>query len=392
MINIVEGEVMKGIYVKRIVSVVLVLMLIFQSENTNYLNQVRAEKISINLERVISTDSNVPDLRDNYDEESPLCKKLEYDKENNVTELSEEVEKELNEVGIWDSEIEQFDDGTIEKLENAINTEVYIDYCSVDNKTGEEIEMSEDEINDMISEKIENGDIKYEEQRKSLFSNILEFIGFLPSEVKAKTETKSNSETKKSASGAVKHYMICSQVKEGNKRGKIYVTYTATWLEEAYYRNKDVCGVTVSDNAVIDSKTCKCYHNATFKTYNEGTCISKKLHTEPKTHIMGDSGSGVAFIVNLFGDRNTMQFWKAGGTYQYYINESITVTFCCEQRSKKAKILTFTSKYSHSKTNKSFTPSISLSKGGLSVGVSKSGSNYYSDITNNIILNFKPIK
>ena len=141
MINIVEGEVMKGIYVKRIVSVVLVLMLIFQSENTNYLNQVRAEKISINLERVISTDSNVPDLRDNYDEESPLCKKLEYDKENNVTELSEEVEKELNEVGIWDSEIEQFDDGTIEKLENAINTEVYIDYCSVDNKTGEEIEM-----------------------------------------------------------------------------------------------------------------------------------------------------------------------------------------------------------------------------------------------------------
>ena len=89
---------------------------------------------------------------------------MEYDKENDRTELPEKIEEQLNEVGIFDSEIERFDNETIVKLEDAVSTEISVMYYSVDDKTGEKVEMSAEEIDETIAKNIEEGDIEYEDE------------------------------------------------------------------------------------------------------------------------------------------------------------------------------------------------------------------------------------
>lgn len=275
------------------------------------------------------------------------------------------------------------------KLEDAVSTEISVMYYSVDDKTGEKVEMSAEEIDETIAKNIEEGDIEYEdENNQNLITEFLTGIGIFSTEVKAASKT--DSDTKISTSGALKQYLICSQTKKG---GTIFVTYTATWLDEAYYRNKDVCGVTVS-NAVINRNSWSCDHWATysFTNYKTGKTSTQSLHSKPNAYTISDSGSGVCYTVNLWGDRTSMNAVVASGAgVEHYKNEFITIKFNCEIASKKTKYVTFTSRYAHSETNKSISPSISLSSGGLSVAVSGSKTNYYNIISRNAYLPYKYI-
>lgn len=79
-------------------------------------------------DKIECANTNVLNLVNNNGEESILLEKLEYDADNNVTQLPEDIEEGLNEVGVFDSEIEQLDNYTIEKLEDSINTQVSVIY------------------------------------------------------------------------------------------------------------------------------------------------------------------------------------------------------------------------------------------------------------------------
>ena len=122
--------------------------------------------ILINADELVSNTTNIqvqtdaPNLIDNYTEDSILCDKLEYDVKNNATELKDNVEEELNRAGVFDEEINELDDETINELNKSINTTVYINYISVDEKNNGAVrKMKDSEIDDVIEQRIEENKI-----------------------------------------------------------------------------------------------------------------------------------------------------------------------------------------------------------------------------------------
>ena len=57
----------------------------------------------------------------------------------------------------------------------------------------------------------------------------------------------------------------------------------------------------------------------------------------------------------------------------------------------RKKYVIFATSYNHAMTNKSISPSISIGSEGISVGVSGSSTNYYSDLSYNAYLDYKHI-
>lgn len=368
---------------KKFEMIILSAVLIFSSNGMG----VYGNENIVGEDIVNCTQTNAPNLRKDESEEKDnvLLEKLQCDKENNVTELPEEIEEELNEVGLFDEEIGKLDKDTKENLQEATSISVSINYYSVNDKTGIKKEMSEKEIEETIEKKVEEGDIVIENNNENILDTILTKIGIKPIEVKG--ASKSAEDTGVSPSKALKQYMICSQT---SKKGKIFVTYTATWLDEAYYRNKDVLGVNLT-NAAINKSSVKCDHWVDYERYTLTSKTKKKMHTKPTTKIWGDGGNGVAFIVNLFGDRADIKLGNMVHERQYYKNEYITIRFSCNVENRNNKYVKLTSKYSHLETSKSLSPSVSFSSGGFSVSVSGSSKNYYHTIANNAYIKYKYI-
>ena len=74
--------------------------------------------------------------------------------------------------------------------------------------------------------------------------------------------------------------------------------------------------------------------------------------------------------------------------YEYYDDEYIELKFQCRY---EKKYVIFATSYNHAMTNKSISPSISIGSEGISVGVSGSSTNYYSDLSYNAYLDYKHI-
>ena len=246
--------------------------------------------------------------------------------------------------------------------------------------------MKQEEVDDIIEENIEKGIYEYQE-KENIVSKIFTKMGIKSVEVKG--ATKSASDTDYSPSKAVKSVLICTQEKKG---GKISVSYTASWLKEAYYRGKDVLGVTMK-RAYYDKSSLKCYHSAkhywTQTVYLDKHAFrrnySETLNTKPTAKNTGVSG--FTFTVNLFGERNKMN--GLGISNEKYTNEYINIRFTCKASSKKNVIMA--TDYNHWKSNKSVSPSISISGGGISVGVSGRSTNYYQKLDGNAYVNFNHI-
>ena len=300
-----------------------------------------------------SGETNAANLRQYENEESALVKKLEYDRGVHNTKLSNQLEKKLNEVGLFDNEINMLDEDIVNRIEDSEYTEVSVIYYK-EGVSGDKIEMTQEEIDELIVEEIEKGDIEYDERDENIIEKILQSIGIIPIEVKA---AKSSHDTKKSPSGALKTYIIASQSKKGEK---IYVTYTATWLKEAWYREKDVLGVN-TENVVFHKSSIKCDHWATLKTYNGNGTNQKTIskHTQPTNKQV--NAKSIAYTVNLFGNRSDMCAWTANDYYQEYVNEFITIQFTCEPNNTTSEdCITIASQYFHWEDNASVTPSISF--------------------------------
>lgn len=327
-----------------------------------------------------SYETSAPNLLDGCEENSVIQKKLEYDVENDTTKLKDNVEVELNEIGIFDEEINDLDDDTIDALNRSINTQISISYIEIDELTGKTKELSADEIDEEIQDQIDSNKIEYEDE--SIMETLGEKIGFLPVTVKA-SEPVYEKWDYPTTKNKVKQTVYACQFK---KKGTIYVTAKAYWLKEAYYRNIDVFGVTVGRGDIVPN-SWSCKHTATYRYtatspfYSTGT---QKMETHPSAVTIGDSGSGLAYKVNLFGDRSKMKACEYAGTIEHYDDEKIEVKFQCKYESKKS--VKFVTSYHHSETNKTITPSIGVDSGGISVSVSSSSTQYYSKLSYNAYL------
>ena len=170
------------------------------------------------------------------------------------------------------------------------------------------------------------------------------------------------------------------------------MTYTATWLKEAYNRGKDVVGVSMT-NAAYDKESMKCDHWATYEYTDTNGWYShhtETKHTQPTAKKTKDSG--FAYTVNLFGNRSSMNACLNAGVIEHYNNEFISIRFTCDPLNKNAKYTIFASSYNHWESNVSVTPSISISSSGsISVGVSGGKKNYYHDIDGNAYIKYRYI-
>lgn len=190
---------------KKLANIILIMSLVLTGFETNF--NVNAE----DNDKIECANTNVLNLVNNNGEESILLEKLEYDADNNVTQLPEDIEEGLNEVGVFDSEIEQLDNYTIEKLEDSINTQVSVIYYKNNEKTGVQEEMNQEDVDNIIEENIQDGVYEYEEE-ENFVSKIFTKIGLKPVDVKAAKASASN--TDYSPSKAVKSVLICTQEKK----------------------------------------------------------------------------------------------------------------------------------------------------------------------------------
>lgn len=333
-----------------------VMVLIFVLQSTKF--NVQASNISCLENEKISCTDDIPNLVNDNESQSALCEKLWNDYNINTTNLSPEVERELNAVGVTDAAINELDNETISEIENSINTKVTISYFEVDEQTGDMKEMNNEEIDQFFKLQSDEGKNIEDENKISTY---------------VYNEDK---ESKTNTTGVLQQTIYACQQSKG---GKVSVTATASWLKEATYKGIDVFGVTTS-NVQMDTSSYSCTHKANYvhKDALTGKLESTAKKTNPTSFF--DRGPGIAYNVNLFGTAKTEN--------DQYCQETIIVKFSCKLFDEKVKKMEFTSHYFHAKTNKEFTPSIAIGTGGISVSVSGNSSISYTEMDRNPKLYF----
>jgi|GEM_PF-5938500 hypothetical protein len=344
---------MKKQMIKRLTGV---MVLIFVLQPTKF--NVQASNISCLENEKISCTDDIPNLVNDNESQSALCEKLWNDYNINTTNLSPEVERELNAVGVTDAAINELDNETISEIENSINTKVTISYFEVDEQTGDMKEMNNEEIDQFFKLQSDEGKNIEDENKISTY---------------VYNEDK---ESKTNTTGVLQQTIYACQQSKG---GKVSVTATASWLKEATYKGIDVFGVTTS-NVQMDTSSYSCTHKANYvhKDALTGKLESTAKKTNPTSFC--DIGPGIAYNVNLFGTAKTEN--------DQYCQETIIVKFSCKLFDEKVKKMEFTSHYFHAKTNKEFTPSIAIGTGGISVSVSGNSSISYTEMDRNPKLYF----
>lgn len=344
---------MKKQMIKRLTGV---MVLIFVLQPTKF--NVQASNISCLENEKISCTDDIPNLVNDNESKSALCEKLWNDYNINTTNLSPEVERELNAVGVTDAAINELDNETISEIENSINTKVTISYFEVDEQTGDMKEMNNEEIDQFFKLQSDEGKNIEDENKISTY---------------VYNEDK---ESKTNTTGVLQQTIYACQQSKG---GKVSVTATASWLKEATYKGIDVFGVTTS-NVQMDTSSYSCTHKANYvhKDALTGKLESTAKKTNPTSFC--DIGPGIAYNVNLFGTAKTEN--------DQYCQETIIVKFSCKLFDEKVKKMEFTSHYFHAKTNKEFTPSIAIGTGGISVSVSGNSSISYTEMDRNPKLYF----
>lgn len=344
---------MKKQMIKRLTGV---MVLIFVLQPTKF--NVQASNISCLENEKISCTDDIPNLVNDNESQSALCEKLWNDYNINTTNLSPEVERELNAVGVTDAAINELDNETISEIENSINTKVTISYFEVDEQTGDMKEMNNEEIDQFFKLQSDEGKNIEDENKISTY---------------VYNEDK---ESKTNTTGVLQQTIYACQQSKG---GKVSVTATASWLKEATYKGIDVFGVTTS-NVQMDTSSYSCTHKANYvhKDALTGKLESTAKKTNPTSFC--DIGPGIAYNVNLFGTAKTEN--------DQYCQGTIIVKFSCKLFDEKVKKMEFTSHYFHAKTNKEFTPSIAIGTGGISVSVSGNSSISYTEMDRNPKLYF----
>lgn len=317
------------------------------------------------------------DLLKNYKKTSPLCRKLKTDYSNKTNLVCDNVEKELNSFGVFDSDIEELDAQTLDNLNARSDFSVSIIYADKQ-QDGILREMNMDEVDEFIEEKYS------EELASASNTGFLDWFQVGPAIASAKSVS---STLLTSSSGKMKQILVISQNVTG---GNVHVDYKVKWVEEPYHRDTDVIGISLLNMSPITSTwggsytyTIRDFMMTNGKIYKTpGSKTLKKEDTVSNTY-------GIATKVNLYSFRSKSNAVNASGSVkETIIDEVIHIYFYCKIIGGNGNG-TASGEYQHAKGKYVASPSISISDSGISVGVSTSYAKYYSKVTNNPTVIFK---
>lgn len=187
-----------------------------------------------------------------FKENSTLEYYLNEEIKNNTGILGEEVEKELNRQGIFDSELELFSDKEINEIEQAEDIQVISEYLEVveNNDETEEREMNNEEIDELIM------DTFYSEEKSSVIEDIGKKVGLIPQNVYG-VSIDANS------TSYVKRSFVIFQYK-----GIISVTGINYWLKMPENRYTDIVKYSWSGAQQYINKSYKCVSKTQY-TFDE---------------------------------------------------------------------------------------------------------------------------
>lgn len=334
---------------------------------------------------VFSKNEKLPNLKNGLDEDGSLVKKLEYDADKDATELPNEMEESLNEVGVFDEDINSLSEETRDDLSKASSIGVQIEYTEM-NETNESNLTEVEKVNSLVEDCIDNDLLDYSEvEETNRIEDFLTSVGILPQKVygadKKINEHKSDEKNKNygvSSSGAVKQIIYAYQFKKG---GQIWVVATAKWLKIPNNRQKDVFSVYI-DNSDLLPSTFKCTHKADQILLPAMKVINKK-ETHPSAYVVGANGKSVAYTFDLFGNNFNDDILIE------YLNDTVEISLRAKVENKNIKTVTIVTHYMHCKTGISPSPSVSLDAKGLpSIGVGVNVFAKYEEITNNPLMNY----
>ena len=301
--------------------------------------------------------------------------------------LDESVERELNSKGIFDEEIERFDNDLINDLEEADVISVKNEYIAV-NESGEYYNMDREMVNEIIDEKyIKNKD----KCSKNFLENVLESVGIIP--ITTYAAAKSNI----SSGEYLKKSIIIIQPKGGIYTA--HVTITFTWLKEPSNRCIDIPVVYFAGADIVDNSKASCiyYYKVTSKVYDDGilktVCVNeedkKSYTTNMKSYWCIDTGNAsyAYALVDLCDD---FIYRKAG---QWYTDHMIIMQMDVKKDEHDTdNAFTPQVRYYHQKSSINISPSVSIEVGGkasFSGGVAFSNNFYPTGETLNITYNWK---
>lgn len=340
---------------------------------TSY-NMAKASEIEINKvnddNALVGYETNANNLVDDYDEDSELCQKLELDYENSTTDLSEEREKELNEIGVFDSDIEAWDDDMIEKINNAYAYSMSVMYYGENHEDGTLEELTVEETDEVIKD-VYGEELEEKEEKDNIFEQALGNTVF--GAVKASAKSSSDSGKEQSVdSGKVKQMIACIQTA---KDKPINVIYTISWLVRPSHKKFDIAGIYLG-NASPNKESFKAHHK----------CLYRQIYTAPyvkedeKVDYYSVSGNGMSARYGLFN--NNLVDIK---------DEVFVMSFDCTIKSRKNQnYIEATGVYYHCKVNKTISPGVSIGSGGISLSVSGGVSEVYSFVPQNPYVKFFP--
>ena len=187
-----------------------------------------------------------------FKENSTLEYYLNEEIKNKTGILGEEVEKELNRQGIFDSELELFSDKEINEIEQAEDIQVISEYLEVveNNDETEEREMNNEEIDKLIM------DTFYSEEKSSVIEDIGKKVGLIPQDVYG-VSIDANS------TSYVKRSFVIFQYK-----GIISVTGINYWLKMPENRYTDIVKYSWSGAQQYINKSYKCVSKTQY-TFDE---------------------------------------------------------------------------------------------------------------------------
>lgn len=311
----------------------------------------------------------------NHKKTNPLCRKLKTDYSNKTNLVCDNVEKELNSFGVFDSDIEELDAQTLDNLNAGSDFSVSIIYAD-EQQDGTLREMNMDEVDDLIEEKYS------EELASASNTGFLDWFQVGPAIASAKSVS---STLLTSSSGKVKQILVISQNVTG---GNVHVDYKVKWVEEPYHRDTDVIGISLLNMSPITSTwgrnytyTIRNFMMTNGKIYKTpGSKTLKKEDTVSNTY-------GMATKVNLYSSRSKLNAVNASGNVrETIIDEVIHIYFDCKIIGGNG---TASGEYQLAKGKYVASPSISISCSSILVGVSTSYAKYHSKVMNHPTVIFK---
>lgn len=304
-----------------------------------------------------------------------------YDREKETGILNSEKEEKLNELGIFDDQIESMNQETIDNIEKHEIVDASNEYYQVDEQKGTLVRIGAERIDKVIGE-------QYKDEIEKVSSNgILSHIYNLWNP-KAKAATiRGYDYSKKSVNSGILQQGV--MVTTTGETGKLRVWYKATWITSPHCRGIDICGVYTSfGTPLVDTINTTYYYDYTVRDISpRGSVVRHEKNTVIPNYYY--KSNGVIVSQNLYSQ------WKkieASTLYPfaYTLDEYIQIEYdLAIPKSKYKDYNMVLADYWHKKDSTTYTINPTFSSDGtISLGLSSDKTSTYIHISPNLAANF----